>query len=61
VPQNGEIVFTGLPPGNLKLSFDANAWRSRLAPSADGRQRLILTSKKQGMQKSAEISWTLTQ
>jgi hypothetical protein len=59
VPQNGEIVFNGLPPGTLTLTYDTRAWSHRLVSTPDGRQRLIMLSKKAGMQKKAEVTWTI--
>lgn len=61
VPQNGEIVFRGLPPGRIRVILDERIWSYRLAPAAEGRQQLILRSKRTGVQKNAEVTWLLDQ
>jgi hypothetical protein len=59
IPQNGEYVFTDLPPGRLQLDYDAKVWDSRLSPGAGNSQRLILTNKRPGMQKRCVVRWTI--
>jgi len=59
VPQNGEVVFNGLPAGNIRLTYDTRAWSHRLVPQPDGKQRLILVSLKPGTQKKCDIQWEL--
>jgi hypothetical protein len=59
VPQNGEIAFRNLPPGNLELQYDRTAWSHRLAPERDGTQRLVLRSLKPGTQRRVAVVWSI--
>jgi hypothetical protein len=59
VPQNGVVVFNGLPAGAIRLVYDATRWRHRFAPGPGGTQRLILTYLKPGLEKKLEVTWSL--
>lgn len=59
VPQNGEVVFNGLPAGNIRLTYDTSAWSHHFLPDSNGKQRLVLVSRKPGTQKKCEIDWEL--
>lgn len=59
VPNSGEIVFRGLPPGRIRVILDESSWSFRISPSTDGRQQLILRSKRSGEQRQAEVTWLL--
>lgn len=59
VPQNGEVVFTGLPAGKLRLQYDTRLWTVRLSADPSGTQRIILRSLKSGMRDSARVDWAL--
>jgi outer membrane biosynthesis protein TonB len=61
VVQNGEIVFDGLPPAQLHLAYDANAWDARLEKTNRNTQRLILRNKKPGRQKRCVVRWDIVQ
>jgi hypothetical protein len=56
IPQNGEYVFSDLPPGKLQLDYDTKIWDARLAPAGSG-QKLILTNKRPGTQKRCNVRW----
>lgn len=58
IPQNGEHVFSNLPPGKLQLEYDTKIWDARLTPAGNG-QRLILTNKRPGSQKRCTIRWRI--
>lgn len=59
VPQNGEIVFSGIPAGKLRLDYDRSAWVAIIALGDDNTQRIILRSLKSGTQKKAWLIWVL--
>lgn len=59
VVQNGEVVFEGLPPGQVVLSYDLKKWEGRFAPGRNNTQRLILRSIKAGSQKECVVRWHL--
>jgi len=59
IPQNGEYVFTDLPPGKLQLDYDTRTWDSRLLPGTGNSQRLVLTNKRPGTQKRCSVRWSI--
>jgi hypothetical protein len=59
IPQNGEYVFTNLPPGKLLLDFDTKHWEARLAQGDGQTQVLVLRNIGKGPQKRCEVRWTL--
>jgi hypothetical protein len=59
IPQNGEYVFTDLPPGKLQLDYDTKSWDSRLLPGTGNSQRLVLINKRPGTQKRCSVRWSL--
>jgi hypothetical protein len=58
IPQNGEYIFTDLPPVKLHLVYDTNTWEGVLVPSGQT-QRLILRNEKPGSQKKCTVEWTV--
>jgi hypothetical protein len=58
VVQNQELIVPNLPKGRLILTVDEKAWAYRLEPVGDG-QRLVLVSKKKGVQKKCTVKWRL--
>jgi hypothetical protein len=58
IPQNGERVFSDLPPVNLRLVYDTNTWEGVLVPNGQT-QRLILRNKKPGTQKKCTVQWSV--
>jgi hypothetical protein len=59
VIQNGEVVFRGLPAGQLQLTYDRSAWEGRLFPDGEGYQKIVLRSLKPGSQKKCEVKWQM--
>jgi hypothetical protein len=59
IPQNGEYVFTNIPPVNLLLDFDTRHWEARLEPAEGGTQNLILRNKGKGSQKRVVVHWSV--
>jgi hypothetical protein len=59
IPQNGEYVFTDLPPGRLQLDYDNKTWDSRLLPGPGNSQRLVLVNKRPGTQKHCSVRWNI--
>lgn len=57
IVQNGEAVFTGLPPVPLRLTVDENIWDARLVPGDGNTQRLILRNKRPGRQSTCTVRW----
>ncbi len=59
IPQNGEKVFANLPGLKLELHYDKNSWEARLSPGPDQTQRLVLRSKKPGLQRKCVVHWNV--
>jgi hypothetical protein len=59
IPENGEYVFTNIPPGNLQLDFDTKHWEARLAEGDGQTQVLVLTNKGRGPQKRCVVHWSI--
>ena len=57
VRQNWEFVFRNLPGGQLKFTFDHDAWLPILSREPDGTQTLIMRSVKPGIQTKCDIQW----
>jgi len=57
IPQNGEKVFSDLPPLDLNLIYDKKTWDAKLQDVDGQSKRLILTNKKPGEQKKCEVHW----
>jgi hypothetical protein len=60
IPQNGEYVFSNLPPMKLDLVYDKNAWDVS-AEENGGMQRVIIKNKRPGTQKKCTIRWKVVQ
>jgi hypothetical protein len=58
-PQNGEVVFTNVPPLKLVLDFDTQHWDARLAPGEGQSQVLVLRNKSKGPQKKCVVRWSV--
>lgn len=59
VVQNGEVVFAGLPAGELRLTYDAETWEVRARADANNTQRLILRNRRPGTQRRCTVAWQL--
>ena len=57
VRQNWEFTFRNLPSGQLKFTFDHDAWLPILSREPDGTQTLIMRSIKPGIQTKCDIQW----
>jgi hypothetical protein len=61
VRQNWEFVFRNLPGGQLRFTFDHDAWLPILSREPDGTQTLIMRSIKPGVQTMCDIRWEVVQ
>ena len=61
VRQNWEFTFRNLPGGQLKFTFDHDAWVPRIHRELDGTQTLIMRSIKPGIQTKCDIRWEIAQ
>lgn len=59
IPQNGEYIFTNIPPVKLLLDFDTKHWEARLEPGEGGTQNLVLRNKGKGSQKRVVVHWSV--
>ena len=59
IPQNGEVVFSNIPPLKLLLDFDTKHWEARLAQGEGQSQVLILRNKGKGPQKKCVVRWSV--
>ncbi|HLK69429.1 MAG TPA: zinc-ribbon domain-containing protein [Bryobacteraceae bacterium] len=58
VAPDGEVVFDGLPQGEIKFSYDSNIWAARLMRDAHS-SRLILRNKSPLVQIKCVVRWDL--
>jgi hypothetical protein len=61
VIQNGEVVFGGLPPGNLQITYDTSIWEMRIRPDENNTQKIVLRNKRPGAQRNCTVTWQLVQ
>jgi hypothetical protein len=61
VRQNWEFTFRNLPGGQLKFTFDHDAWLPLIHREPDGTQTLIMRSLKPGIQTKCDIRWEVVQ
>ena len=59
VIQNGEVVFGGLPPGRLQITYDTAAWDARIRPDEHNTQKVVLRNKRPGVQRGCTVTWQL--
>jgi cytoskeletal protein RodZ len=61
VRYGGTVVFSNLPAGRLKFSFDKQSWQPLISHQPDGTQKLILRSIKNEDQSQCDVRWELLQ
>jgi hypothetical protein len=61
VQQNWEFTFRNLPGGQLKFTFDHDAWLPLIHREPDGTQTVIMRSIKPGIQTKCDIRWEIAQ
>jgi hypothetical protein len=61
VRQNWEFTFRNLPGGQLKFTFDHDAWLPLIHREPDGTQTVIMRSIKPGIQTKCDIRWEIAQ
>ena len=59
--QNGEVVFGGLPPGRLQVTYDTDVWDLRIRPDENDTQKAVLRNKRAGVQRHCTILWKLVE
>jgi hypothetical protein len=59
--QNGEVVFGGLPPGRLQVTYDTAAWDLRIRPDERNTQKVVLRNKRPGVQRNCTVTWQLVE
>ena len=59
VIQNGEVVFGGLPPGRLQITYDTATWDARVRADETNTQKVVLRNKRPGVQRSCTVTWQL--
>ena len=59
VIQNGEVVFVGLPPGRLQITYDTATWDARVRADETNTQKVVLRNKRPGVQRSCTVTWQL--
>ena len=61
VRQNWEFTFRNLPGGQLRFTFDHDAWLPLIHREPDGTQTVIMRSIKPGIQTKCDIRWEVVQ
>jgi hypothetical protein len=61
VIQNGEVVFGGLPPGRLQITYDTEGWDMRIRPDENNTQKVVLRNKRPGVQRNCTVTWQLVE
>jgi len=59
VVQNGEVVFGGLPPGRLQVTYDVEIWDVQIRPDENDAQKIVLKNKRPGVQRKCTVLWQL--
>jgi hypothetical protein len=57
VAQGGVVVFSGLPAGRLRFTFNHQMWQSTISRRPDGTQTLMLRSLTPGPQTQCDVKW----
>lgn len=59
VQYGGIVVFSGLPAGRLRFSFDHQAWQPLISRQPDGSQTLRLRSLQHSQQIECTVQWEI--
>lgn len=59
VAQGGVVVFSGLPAGRLRFTFDRQNWQPTISRRPDGTQTLMLRSLRPGQQTECDATWEI--
>lgn len=61
VAHGGVVVFSGLPSGRLRFTFDHQAWQPLISHQPDGTQILTLRSLGHSEQTQCDVRWEVVQ